>query len=50
LQRIGRIDAHATTTRGYHVLLWRDGDLGYALVSDVDPKELETLAQKIAGP
>lgn len=33
--------------RGFHALLWRDGDLGYALVSDVDPSELEHLAEKI---
>jgi anti-sigma factor RsiW len=50
LHHVGRIDARETTTRGYHVMLWRDRDLGYALVSDVDPKELETLATKIAGP
>jgi anti-sigma factor RsiW len=31
------------------VLLWHDGDLGYALVSDVARAELETLATKIAG-
>jgi hypothetical protein len=29
------------------VLLWRDGGLGYALVSDVNPRDLETLAAKI---
>ena len=46
---LGRLDVRAETTRGFHVLLWRDGDLGYALVSDVDEKELETLAVKIGG-
>jgi hypothetical protein len=30
------------------VLLWRDGDLGYALVSDVDRNELGRLALKLA--
>jgi anti-sigma factor RsiW len=49
LHPIGRLQVQSTTTRGYHVLLWRDGDLGYALVSDVDEKELETLAGKLGG-
>ena len=39
----------AAGSRGFHVLLWRTGDLGYALVSDVDPRELETLAGKVKG-
>jgi anti-sigma factor RsiW len=44
-------DTRATpqTSRGFHVLLWRKSDLGYALVSDVDERELETLATKVAG-
>jgi anti-sigma factor RsiW len=29
--------------------MWRRGELGYALVSDVDPKELRALAARIAG-
>jgi anti-sigma factor (TIGR02949 family) len=37
------------TDRGFHVILWRSGQLGYALVSDVDPAELEQLAAKLAG-
>ena len=43
-------DARGTlvSSRGFHVLLWRQGDLGYALVSDVDAKELETLGGKVA--
>jgi anti-sigma factor RsiW len=48
-RRIGRIDARVQTTRGFHVVTWRDGDLGYALVSDVDAAELTTLAQRVAG-
>ncbi len=36
------------TQRGFHVALWRQGDLGYALVSDVNEGELLTLASKIA--
>ena len=46
---LGRVHAATDTSRGFHVVLWRDGDLGYALVSDVDPKELETLAKKVVG-
>jgi anti-sigma factor RsiW len=44
-------DARGTleSSRGFHVLLWREGDLGYALVSDVDTKDLETLGGKVAA-
>lgn len=48
--RLGHASATEETTRGFHTLLWRDGDLGYALVSDLDPRELETLGARIAGP
>jgi anti-sigma factor RsiW len=43
--------AHGTlqTSRGFHVLMWRKGDLGYALVSDVDPKDLTELGAKVAA-
>jgi anti-sigma factor RsiW len=37
------------TSRGFHVLMWKNGDLGYALVSDVDPTDLQMLAGKVAG-
>jgi|SRR5450432_2995133 len=33
--------------RGFTVLLWRDADLGYALVSDVNRADLEALVPKI---
>jgi anti-sigma factor RsiW len=46
---VGRLSAVAQSRHGFSVLLWRDGDLGYALVSDVARAELETLATKIAG-
>jgi anti-sigma factor RsiW len=39
----------AAVTRGFNVLLWRRGDLGYALVSDLDATELRQLADKLAG-
>jgi len=47
---IGRARAHAASARGFNTLLWREGELGYALVSDVDPVELGHLAEKLAGP
>jgi anti-sigma factor RsiW len=46
---LGHVRAKELTTRGFHVILWRDGDLGYALVSDLDPRELEMLGSKIVG-
>jgi anti-sigma factor RsiW len=45
----GRL-VHEETSRGFSVLLWRDGDLGYALVSDVARAELETLVPRISPP
>jgi anti-sigma factor RsiW len=33
--------------RGFHVLTWQAGELGYALVSDVDWRELETLQARL---
>ena len=47
-REIGSAQAALRTERGFHVLLWRRADLGYALVSDVDEQELVTLASKIA--
>ena len=43
----GRL-VHEQSSRGFSVLLWRDGDLGYALVSDVSRPELEALVAKIS--
>lgn len=34
--------------RGFNVLLWRDGDLGYALVSDLNQDELFRLAADVS--
>ena len=36
-----------TTARGFNVLMWREGELGYALVSDLDAGELGELATKL---
>jgi anti-sigma factor RsiW len=46
---VGSARGTLRTSRGYHVLLWRKDDLGYALVSDVDARELGALGAKIAG-
>jgi anti-sigma factor RsiW len=49
LTRVGSLDAYATAERGFNVILWRRGELGYALVSDVDARELKQLAARITG-
>jgi anti-sigma factor RsiW len=49
-QPIGGHSASSAASRGFNVLLWRDHDLGYALVSDMDPKSLARLAEKLAAP
>jgi hypothetical protein len=46
---VGDVRGTVESSRGSHVLLWRRGDLGYALVSDADPMDLETLAGKVAS-
>jgi anti-sigma factor RsiW len=45
------LPARVTTSavRGFNVMLWRDGALGYALVSDVDRAELTALGAKLRG-
>jgi anti-sigma factor RsiW len=48
--QIGGDRASAASARGFNTLLWREGELGYALVSDVDPAELTRLAAKLVGP
>jgi anti-sigma factor RsiW len=39
--------ASTTAERGFTVVLWRRGELGYALVSDVDRRELTALATRL---
>ena len=46
--RVGGVDAYADAARGFNALLWRQGDLGYALVSDVEPATLRALAARLA--
>jgi anti-sigma factor RsiW len=48
LQAMGQARAYTTTDRGFNVILWRMGDLGYALVSDVDAHELADLGRRLA--
>jgi anti-sigma factor RsiW len=49
LERVGRLEVYRTSSRGFNVILWRDGELGYALVSEVGPKDLTLLAEKFAS-
>src|SRR5262249_6674456 len=41
------VERRPAHSHGFTVLLWRDGDLGYALVSDVSAADLELLAAKL---
>jgi anti-sigma factor RsiW len=52
LETVGPLKVDASESRGFNVLLWRDGELGYCLVSDVNRSDLDTLAARIAtaGP
>jgi len=43
-------DRAGVTVRGFNVLLWRDRDLGYAMVSDLNVDELRALAARLAAP
>jgi anti-sigma factor RsiW len=47
LTQLGRLAVAEETSRGFSVLFWRDGGLGYALVSDLNIGELEMLASRI---
>jgi len=49
LEPIGSVQAYTQVVRGFNVVLWRAGELGYALVSDLDATELRQLGMKIAG-
>lgn len=37
------------TLRGFNAVLWRSGDLGYALISDVDGRDLAELARRLGA-
>jgi anti-sigma factor RsiW len=49
LTPMGSVQASQTVARGFNVILWRAGELGYALVSDLDARELFELGVKLAG-
>jgi anti-sigma factor RsiW len=49
LERVGGVTAQVTTSRGFNAIVWREGELGYALVSDVDPPELVRLVGRLAA-
>lgn len=49
LEKQGRLEVYRTASRGFNVLLWRDGELGYAAVSDVDPHDLSLLAARLSA-
>lgn len=46
---IGGAQVALRRERGFNVLIWRRDDLGYALVSDLDERELSLLAAKLVG-
>jgi anti-sigma factor RsiW len=51
LEPMGKAQVYVTVARGFNVALWRVGELGYALVSDLDAPELLQLGARIApGP
>jgi anti-sigma factor RsiW len=49
LRPIGAARGTVYTSRGFHVAMWRQGDLGYVLVSDVNEADLAALGSKIAA-
>jgi anti-sigma factor RsiW len=49
LEAGGAAGARTAAARGFQVVLWRGGDLGYALVSDVSADELAGLAGSLAA-
>ena len=47
--QVGPVRGRETSARGFNVVLWRSGELGYALVSDVNAKELSELGARLAA-
>lgn len=48
LTPLGGAHAYVTVARGFNVILWRQGELGYAAISDLDAAELSQLATRLA--
>jgi anti-sigma factor RsiW len=46
-ESVGSQRMYVRDARGFHVLMWRQGDLGYALVSDASPGVLRELAGRL---
>ncbi|HET9594298.1 MAG TPA: zf-HC2 domain-containing protein [Anaeromyxobacteraceae bacterium] len=46
---VGPARGRAASSRGFNVVLWRDGELGYVLVSDVNASELSEVAGRLAA-
>ncbi len=46
---LGALPANSAASRGFNVLLWQERDLGYALVSDMDPAALAQLGRRVAA-
>ena len=47
LTRVNDVEASVAAERGFNVIVWRRGELGYALVSDVDAGELKAFAARL---
>jgi anti-sigma factor RsiW len=50
LRPLGPIAVDEQRARGFNALLWREGELGYALISDVNLADLEQLAPRVNHP
>lgn len=46
---LGRLAAHLEEVRGFSSVVWRDGELGFALASDLNRAELLELARRVAS-
>jgi len=46
---VGLKNTVVQTSRGFNALLWRKGDLGYALVSDIGQNDLEKLGNRLGA-
>jgi anti-sigma factor RsiW len=46
---LGPVSGREASSRGFNVVFWRDGELGYVLVSDVNAKELGEVAGQLAA-
>jgi len=49
LALVGAVRASVSGDRGFHVILWRQDEQGYALISDVNLSELTQLAVKLSA-